>query len=78
LSKVATTGVRNAGTLAGNLMLKHAHPEFPSDIFALFEAANGKLIVRSPSDEVVVSPLEFLALDMTKVTYDKFFLSFLN
>jgi len=34
-----------AGTLAGNLMMKHAHREFPSDIFLLLETVAAKLRV---------------------------------
>jgi xanthine dehydrogenase/oxidase len=44
--KVANTGVRNGGTLAGNLMLKHAHNDFPSDLFILFESVATKLVIR--------------------------------
>ena len=40
---VANTPVRNAGSWAGNLMLKHAHNEFPSDVFLLLAAAGGRL-----------------------------------
>ncbi|KOB78981.1 Antennal aldehyde oxidase, partial [Operophtera brumata] len=37
LLKVAHIPVRNIGTLAGNLVLKHQHPDFQSDIFILLE-----------------------------------------
>ena len=30
---IANVGVRNQGTLAGNLMMKHAHTDFPSDVY---------------------------------------------
>ena len=40
---VANTPVRNAGSWAGNLMLKYAHNEFPSDVFLLLAAAGGRL-----------------------------------
>ncbi|XP_063373978.1 uncharacterized protein LOC134661729 [Cydia amplana] len=36
LEVVAHIPVRNIGTLAGNLILKHEHPDFQSDIFLLF------------------------------------------
>ncbi len=31
------------GTIAGNLMLKHMHNEFYSDIFLLFDAVDAKV-----------------------------------
>lgn len=34
---VANVPVRNFGTLAGNLMIKHDNHDFPSDIFLLME-----------------------------------------
>lgn len=34
-----------AGTIAGNLMIKHAHREFPSDIFLTLEALGAKLSI---------------------------------
>ena len=40
---VANTPVRNAGSWAGNLMLKQQHGEFPSDVFLLLAAAGGRL-----------------------------------
>ncbi|CAB3359533.1 Hypothetical predicted protein [Cloeon dipterum] len=43
---VANTPVRNIATLAGNLMLKKHHPEFPSDIFVIMEAADASIVVR--------------------------------
>ena len=66
--KAANTGVRNTGTISGNLMLKHAHPDFPSDLFVSFEAANCKMVIRSTTEDSVVSPQDFLAMDMTKVS----------
>ncbi|BFZ03640.1 hypothetical protein BsWGS_06679 [Bradybaena similaris] len=38
LKVLASVLVRNAGSMAGNLMIKHAHPEFPSDLFTMLEA----------------------------------------
>ena len=40
---VANTPVRNAGSWAGNLMLKYEHNDFPSDVFLLLAAAGGTL-----------------------------------
>jgi hypothetical protein len=31
------------GTIAGNLSIKRHHPEFPSDIFTIFEAVGATL-----------------------------------
>jgi xanthine dehydrogenase/oxidase len=42
--QVANTGVRHMGTLAGNLMLKHAHNDFPSDVFVLLEAVGASIV----------------------------------
>ena len=43
LRVVANTPVRNAATWAGNLMIKHKHRDFPSDVFLLLTAAKAKL-----------------------------------
>uniref|UniRef100_A0A182PHL5 Indole-3-acetaldehyde oxidase n=1 Tax=Anopheles epiroticus TaxID=199890 RepID=A0A182PHL5_9DIPT len=66
--KVANQPVRNVGTIGGNLMLKHQHPEFPSDLFLLLESVGAKLTVMSSTDDdlLVVSPLDFLQLKMHK------------
>ena len=42
---VANISVRNLGTLGGNLMLKHAHREFPSDIFVVLEAIGAMVTI---------------------------------
>ena len=34
-----------AASVAGNLMIKHAHHDFPSDVFTMTEAAGGKVEV---------------------------------
>ena len=43
--RVANVSVRNLGTLAGNLMIKHTHREFPSDIFLVLEAVGVMLTI---------------------------------
>lgn len=54
-----------AGTIAGNLSLKHAHNEFPSDIFLLLETIGAKLNITSVDGLMrSYSPEEFLSLDM--------------
>ncbi|XP_055857003.1 uncharacterized protein LOC129919921 [Episyrphus balteatus] len=63
---IANVPVRNTGTLAGNLMMKHAHSEFPSDIFLTFEALNAKVEVGGkPGDKQSMTLAEFLKSDMT-------------
>jgi len=37
--KIASYGIRNQGSLAGNLMMKNAHNDFPSDVFLSLETA---------------------------------------
>ncbi|XP_035913600.1 xanthine dehydrogenase-like [Anopheles stephensi] len=66
--KMANLPVRNIGTIAGNLMLKHQHPEFPSDLFLLLETVGAKLTVvcSADGDVLTVSPLDFLKLNMHK------------
>ncbi|XP_049766804.1 uncharacterized protein LOC126100259 [Schistocerca cancellata] len=62
---VANVPVRNAGTIAGNLILKHEHPEFPSDIFVMLEAVDAKIdIIDKTGAQTTVSPLEYLEVDM--------------
>ncbi|XP_055688260.1 uncharacterized protein LOC129792886 [Lutzomyia longipalpis] len=45
LELVAHPAVRNVGTIGGNLMLKHEHLEFPSDIFLLLETVGAFLTI---------------------------------
>ena len=33
------------GTIAGNLMLAHDHPDFPSDVFTIMEAVGATLLI---------------------------------
>ncbi|XP_065336761.1 uncharacterized protein LOC135937537 [Cloeon dipterum] len=63
---VANTPVRNIATLAGNLMLKKHHPEFPSDIFVIMEAADASIVVHtSTTGYEFVKIIDFLNYDMT-------------
>ncbi|XP_052836340.1 uncharacterized protein LOC128252583 isoform X1 [Drosophila gunungcola] len=58
---VANVPVRNLGTLAGNILTKKQHPEFPSDIFISFEALDAKVVVlKELNDEKEISLEEFL------------------
>lgn len=54
-----------AGTLAGNLSIKHSHPEFPSDVFIVLEALEAQVIVQeSPEKQQTVSLASYLKLPM--------------
>lgn len=50
LKVVGNVLMRNAGSIAGNLMIKHAHPDFPSDVFTMCEAAGGKVEIYDSKD----------------------------
>jgi xanthine dehydrogenase/oxidase len=41
------------GTLAGNLMLKHAHNDFPSDVFVLLEGIGASIITVGAKDGAI-------------------------
>ncbi|KAK3793085.1 hypothetical protein RRG08_038590 [Elysia crispata] len=43
LNVLASVLVRNAGSMAGNLMIKHTNPWFPSDLFTMLEAIGAKI-----------------------------------
>ncbi|XP_055908127.1 uncharacterized protein LOC129942966 [Eupeodes corollae] len=63
---IANVPVRNTGTLAGNLMMKHARPEFPSDIFLTFEALDVRVEVGGkPGEKQSMTIAEFLKSNMT-------------
>ncbi|XP_059045056.1 uncharacterized protein LOC131840881 [Achroia grisella] len=65
LDLVAHIPVRNIGTIAGNLMIKHKKPTFSSDVFLLLETigANLTIVEKTTVDNVTVK--DFLSLDMT-------------
>lgn len=61
--------ISQAGTLAGNLSIKHQHLEFPSDLFVLLESVGAKLAIASSDKEediIEVSPADYLYQDMSK------------
>jgi xanthine dehydrogenase/oxidase len=43
LKQIANVHVRNVATWSGNLAMKKAHPDFPSDVFIILETALAKL-----------------------------------
>ncbi|XP_073945874.1 uncharacterized protein [Choristoneura fumiferana] len=62
---VAHPSVRNLGSIAGNLMTKHQHNDFQSDIFVLFETVGAFLTILDHSgNRTTVTPEEFLKIDM--------------
>nr|KAG5714257.1 hypothetical protein BaRGS_018474 [Batillaria attramentaria] len=50
LKLVGNVLMRNAASVAGNLMIKHDHPDFPSDVFTMTEAAGAKVDVYDSLD----------------------------
>lgn len=53
------------GSIAGNLMIKHAHPEFPSDIYVILAAVKATLSIIGPGGKITqVSVVDFLNLSM--------------
>ncbi|XP_017763664.1 PREDICTED: xanthine dehydrogenase/oxidase-like isoform X2 [Eufriesea mexicana] len=68
---IASVPVRNVGSVGGNLMIKHEHREFPSDLFLIFETAGAQLhIVEANGEKTSMTLLEFLDFDMKhKIIY---------
>ncbi|CAG5133766.1 unnamed protein product, partial [Candidula unifasciata] len=65
LKNTAQKGIRNMSSWAGNLIMKHAHPEFPSDVFVLLETVSAKLTILDASGtQAVYGLLDFLKLDL--------------
>ncbi|XP_068084723.1 uncharacterized protein [Anabrus simplex] len=64
---IANVPVRNTGTLAGNLSIKHQHREFPSDIFLMLETVGAKLEIGSSCNRVQTVELpEYLNMNMDR------------
>ncbi|XP_037034825.1 indole-3-acetaldehyde oxidase-like isoform X2 [Bradysia coprophila] len=64
---IANVPVRNCGTIAGNLSIKHAHKEFPSDMFIILEGCGAMLTITANGNSTSsVSVAEYLKTDMTK------------
>ncbi|CAH2090196.1 unnamed protein product [Euphydryas editha] len=65
LDLLAQIPVRNIGSLAGNIMLKHIMPSYPSDLFILFEAVGATVTICNGSNETVTLSLpDFLKYNM--------------
>ena len=74
LDLIANVPVRDNGTLAGNLMIKNQHHEFPSDVFVVFEAIGAILKITNGSNCILpfigksldLSPKDFISTDMNR------------
>ena len=67
LDSIASLAVRNQATLAGNLMMKHAHNDFPSDVFVCFETMGATLEIMDSAGTVQEMSLDtFLGADMKR------------
>ncbi|XP_013191578.1 uncharacterized protein LOC106135750 isoform X1 [Amyelois transitella] len=65
LQLVAHIPVRNLGSMAGNLMIKHQHNEFPSDVFLLLQTVGAQLTLLNRWGALqIVSMENFLKSDM--------------
>uniref|UniRef100_A0A1I8P4W1 Indole-3-acetaldehyde oxidase n=1 Tax=Stomoxys calcitrans TaxID=35570 RepID=A0A1I8P4W1_STOCA len=72
---IANVPVRNMGTLAGNLSIKHQHPDFPSDIYVVFEALDVHVVVQKAiGDEQTMTISEYLKAPMSKKIIKSFIL----
>ncbi|GAB0089792.1 Aldehyde oxidase/xanthine dehydrogenase [Sergentomyia squamirostris] len=62
---VAHPAVRNVGTLAGNLSIKHRHHDFHSDIFLLLETIGATLTILSSVGSIkIVGIADYLKVNM--------------
>ncbi|XP_035789867.1 xanthine dehydrogenase-like [Anopheles albimanus] len=67
VEEIAHPAVRNVGTIAGNLVLKYHHPEFPSDLFVLFEALGVEMTIVGAKGSIhKLLPERFLGFDLRK------------
>ncbi|GAB0086119.1 Aldehyde oxidase/xanthine dehydrogenase [Sergentomyia squamirostris] len=79
LFRMATVPVNNVGTIAGNLMIKHDHNEFYSDPFLLLETIGATItIVDTNNKKIIVTPENFLKIDMDKKVITKITMPQLN
>ncbi|XP_075144826.1 uncharacterized protein LOC142219935 [Haematobia irritans] len=72
---IANVPVRNMGTLAGNMSIKHQYPDFPSDIYVVFEALDVHVVVQIVAGkEQTMSVAEYLKMPMSKKIIKSFIL----
>ena len=72
LKMVASVAVRNQGTLAGNLMMKNAHNDFPSDVFICLETVGAILEIVDHNGVVEEKTVaDFVKADMNRKVIKK-------
>lgn len=55
------------GSIAGNLMIKHTYPEFPSDVHVVFSAVSALINIMEDEDTIKTLTLdEFYSTDMRR------------
>lgn len=65
--RIANGPVRNVATLAGNLVYKHRHPEFASDVFVTLDSVDARLaIVDQHNGRTSVTMGAFMDMSMDK------------
>nr|QLI62139.1 aldehyde oxidase 8 [Streltzoviella insularis] len=76
---IAHVPVRKLGSLAGNMMFKHAMPAYQSDVFILFEAIGAMVTIRnSQGRRTTISLTDFLKRNMQGLLIVNFELPPLN
>ena len=63
---LASPAIRDVASLAGNLMIKHQHPNFPSDIFTMFDALGAKITIANKLSGGEVQTTEYALSDWMK------------
>ena len=67
LGWIASYGIRNQGTLAGNLMMKNFHNDFPSDVYICLATVGAMLeIVDHTGASEQISVEDFVTTDMNR------------
>jgi xanthine dehydrogenase/oxidase len=73
IRKIANVSVRNVATWSGNLILKHNHLDFPSDVFICLETIDAIIKLVGPDKSTPplnVSPLDLMTTPMAgKIIY---------
>ena len=64
---LASPAIRDVASLGGNLMVKHQHQNFPSDIFTMFEALGAKITIATHVSGGEVQSTEYSLKEFHKV-----------